>query len=72
MGESGMRDYEVNTKGHVWQKNEYDDKVDIMAMCYDFHNGPKCINCGYDFCHHCQDGPTIICTGGDGDAKNNQ
>jgi hypothetical protein len=24
-------------------------------MASDYHNGPKCKDCGFEFCHHCDD-----------------
>ena len=39
-------------KGHIWEKRE-DGTVDMMAMSVDFHNGPRCINCGDEYCEHC-------------------
>ena len=48
--------------GHTWIKKGR--KIDIFAYnVYDPHNGPKCSVCGYGFCHHCQDGPSIPCPG---------
>ena len=40
--------------GHVWEKNDYNDNVNIFAYSNGYHNGPKCINCGYEFCQHCK------------------
>jgi hypothetical protein len=50
--------------GHVWETNrdsdsdlysegEYGDKINIFAYSVGFHNGPRCKNCGYYFCQHC-------------------
>jgi hypothetical protein len=39
-------------KGHIWEKWE-DGTVDMMAMSIEFHNGPRCINCGDEYCEHC-------------------
>lgn len=46
--------YQIDRKGHVWELND-DGGVDIFALSDDIHNGPRCVNCGYDFCHHCID-----------------
>ena len=48
------RFYIEDPRGHEWQKDE-DDTVDIFAMDDGIHNGPKCVKCGYSFCHHCDD-----------------
>lgn len=37
---------------HRWQLNEYGE-VDIWALDYGYHNGPKCTRCGRTFCQHC-------------------
>lgn len=53
-----------NRHGHVWMTNhesnpdiydadEYGNQRNIFAMSYGYHNGPKCKNCGYEFCQHC-------------------
>jgi hypothetical protein len=49
--------------GHVWKRDEYDKRsIDIFGYeAGSYHNGPVCVNCGYGFCHHCQDGPTKPC-----------
>lgn len=52
--------YIKNPRGHVWQ--EFDGEIDVFA--YEdgsYHNGPRCIKCGYGFCHHCQPGPDHDC-----------
>ena len=46
--------YETSPRGHKWAVIEGTDELDIMAytdgvMC----NGPRCVKCGYGFCHHC-------------------
>lgn len=47
------RPWEIDPKGHVWQKND-DGTTDTIAMDSDSgHNGPRCVNCGESFCEHC-------------------
>jgi len=53
-----MYDYEKETRGHIWKRDETGN-VDIFAYDYDYHNGPRCIKCGYGFCHHCSKLPQI-------------
>ena len=49
-----------DSKGHVWQTTEYG--VDIFAYSpSEYCNGPRCIHCGYGFCHHCIDEPATRC-----------
>ena len=55
--------YELNPRGHVWRKDP-DGTVDIFGLEVGNHNGPICINCGYSFCHHCQQGPAEDCPKG--------
>lgn len=55
------RTYEDDPRGHIWKKNDYDGEVDIFAFETDHHNGPRCVVCGYEFCHHCQGRPSISC-----------
>ena len=57
------RDYELNPRGHRWQTFGPDDpEIDTFAYNpEDSHNGPRCVKCGYEFCHHCQDGPDEDC-----------
>ena len=50
----GVEDWEINTHGHIWQKDD-DGSINIFAFESGNHNGPVCIKCGYSFCHHCQD-----------------
>ena len=45
---------------HVWETYEYKkgsnfDPEDINVFAYEYghHNGPRCKNCGYYFCQHC-------------------
>lgn len=47
-------------RGHVWQLDE-DGEVDSFALCYEYHNGPSCVRCGYSYCEHCDDGPQEDC-----------
>ena len=44
--------------GHNWEVKDYGDEkgpfIDFMAAdCEGYHNGPKCIDCGFEFCYHC-------------------
>ena len=56
------REYAKNPKGHVWERDETGD-IEIFAFTDGgHHNGPKCVNCGYGFCHYCEDGPKHKCT----------
>jgi hypothetical protein len=55
-----VRPYITNTKGHVWKLDE-DGRVNEFAHEYEYHNGPVCVRCGYEFCHHCNDLPEKIC-----------
>jgi hypothetical protein len=58
--------YIENPRGHVWVKDE-DGEVDILAFDVETetqgHNGPRCMVCGYGFCHHCQSAPDHDCPG---------
>lgn len=38
---------------HDWERDE-DGSIDEFAMAYDYHNGPRCKRCGYDFCLWCE------------------
>lgn len=50
----------AGARGHVWQVEG--GEVDIFAYNpADPHNGPRCVNCGYGFCHHCYEGPLEDC-----------
>jgi len=54
--------YESNTHGHIWKKYDDSDSIDIFAYSTgDFHNGPRCVICGYGFCHHCAEEPSKEC-----------
>lgn len=54
------REYEINPMGHVWETE--DGSIDIFAYSVgSIHNGPRCVNCGYGFCHHCQPKPDHEC-----------
>ena len=40
---------------HRWQT--YGEDIDIFAyMVGEYHNGPRCVTCGFGFCHHCNPG----------------
>lgn len=54
--------------GHEWERDQ-DGEIDFMAYDADPepHNGPRCVRCGYGFCHHCQSGPSEPCDGEGGD-----
>ncbi|MCP4113804.1 MAG: hypothetical protein GY737_00080 [Desulfobacteraceae bacterium] len=66
--------YEINPKGHVWEQEEDYEEVNFFAYNIDFHNGPRCVNCGYEFCHHCIDNenmkPCVCREETDADARN--
>lgn len=52
-----MSDYRfvTETRGHVWQRDG--DRIDLFAYEEnEYCNGPRCIRCGYGFCHHCTNG----------------
>ncbi len=56
--------------GHVWKRNDYDRGIDIFGFSEgDHHNGPVCVNCGYGFCHHCEDKPSHVCPNAKAKAK---
>ena len=56
------RRYETENRGHEWQRNE-DGSIDIFAYNHaDPHNGPRCVKCGYGFCHRCEKIPDCDCT----------
>lgn len=38
---------------HEWIKDD-DGEVDIWQVAADYHNGPRCVKCGMEFCHHCE------------------
>lgn len=46
---------------HIW-KLEEDGNVDVWGLDAGYHNGPKCILCGYSYCYHCHDEPPVECT----------
>ena len=55
--------HDYDNKGHVWMTHDDDDTVDIFAYTpSEYCNGPRCIHCGYGFCHHCHDEPQIECS----------
>lgn len=40
------------TKPHRWvSEGKFIDT--FAASCDGYHNGPKCENCGFEFCRHC-------------------
>jgi hypothetical protein len=41
---------------HVWDRNA-DGSIDQFALDVDYHNGPRCVNCGESFCWHCTEDP---------------
>jgi len=58
-----LRSYQKKPSGHVWETDE-DGELEIFAYKRgEIHNGPKCVNCGYGFCHHCQELPGRECSG---------
>lgn len=50
---------EESRRGHVWRTE--DGELDLFGYEHGHHNGPICENCGYGFCHHCQDLPDEDC-----------
>ena len=56
-----VRGYITNPRGHVWKQNGPDGVIDIFGFESGSCNGPICVNCGYGFCHHCQEEPTVDC-----------
>lgn len=58
-----MKPYIENNKGHQWieEKGNVATFAIESGTCY----GPKCKNCGYEFCHHCYTLPTRECTAKD-------
>ena len=56
------REYCKNPRGHEWERDETGD-VEIFAYSSgNYHNGPRCVKCGYGFCHHCHDEPQQECS----------
>lgn len=52
--ENRERFYEaLREAGHTLEMDE-DGKVNAFALCYGFHNGPRCVTCGEDWCEHCE------------------
>lgn len=37
---------------HDWELDE-DGEIDMFALDFDFHNGPRCRRCHHSFCMHC-------------------
>jgi hypothetical protein len=60
-----------DNRGHTWityadndAAFEGNEAIDIFAYEQgEYHNGPRCKVCGYGFCHHCNKGPQVDCTG---------
>ena len=56
-------DTEINAtrNGHIWQTK--DNHVYLFAYERgEYHNGPRCVNCNYGYCHHCHnDVPPEAC-----------
>lgn len=61
-GEARKEPYEApeNARGHEWLTND-DGSIDIFGYDAGYHNGPRCVKCGYGFCHHCQSLPDEDC-----------
>jgi len=41
---------------HRWKPhNDFPDDTEADTFAYEvgYHNGPKCVVCGFYFCHHC-------------------
>lgn len=54
-GESRLRSLikEIrDSHGHVWESDSV-GQIDSFAYEIGYHNGFKCVNCGYEFCKHC-------------------
>lgn len=44
---------------HEFERSKFsirDDGIDTFAYESGYHNGPRCINCKKEFCHHCTPG----------------
>ena len=43
-------------KGHTPVERDEDmgGGIDMFAVSYEFHNGPRCSTCGWSTCVHCQ------------------
>ena len=53
----------MDNKGHTWIT---DSTGNIDIFMYDnghYCNGPQCSVCGYSFCQHCLEEPSIECPG---------
>ena len=55
-----MRPYEENPMGHEWAQMY--EEADIFGFSEGTCNGPRCVKCGYYFCHHCQKMPSEECS----------
>lgn len=51
-----------NNRGHVWETDEDGDLNIFAHTSGDRHNGPRCVRCGYEFCHHCEEGAQEDCS----------
>lgn len=54
----------ANSRGHVWiMDDDYDPPIVDVWKHEGGHycNGPKCVACGYSFCHHCHERPQKDC-----------
>ena len=48
------------SRGHVWKMDE-DGETDTCAFSWEFHSGPICKNCLYEFCILYEKGPQCDC-----------
>ena len=49
-------DPKLRALAHEWKKHDYDDDIDVFGaedLVSPYCNGPKCVRCGFEFCHHC-------------------
>lgn len=44
--------YEIMPMGHEWERDERGE-VNVFAFTSSHCNGPRCVKCGWGFCHHC-------------------
>lgn len=62
-------EYVKTPHGHEWERDETGD-IEIFAYTNgDRCNGPKCVKCGYGFCHHCKDMPEHDCSAAEQEGK---
>lgn len=38
----------------IYDNDERGNQINIFAYSSGYHNGPQCKNCGFSFCHHCE------------------